>query len=97
VQYPRPCHSTDRNERRYSPQGRILAVGGSVDDEDAASASLNADIFDPVTSNLVPLASKRIHASTIPLPLLPDASVWVAAFQSSPRTYEQHMEIYNPP
>lgn len=30
------------------PNGQVLATGGSVNDEDTGTASLNADIYDPV-------------------------------------------------
>ena len=79
------------------PTGRILAVGGSVDDEDAASASLNADLFDPVTQQFSPAgveAYPRLYHSVALL--LPDASVWVAGSNPVRGTYEQHMEIYKP-
>ena len=32
------------------PTGKILALGGSYNDEDAASASLNADLYNPATN-----------------------------------------------
>ena len=32
------------------PNGKVLAMGGSVNDEDAATASLNADLYDPATN-----------------------------------------------
>ena len=79
------------------PTGRILAVGGSVDDEDAASASLNADLFDPVTQQFSPAgveAYPRLYHSVAML--LPDATVWVAGSNPVRGTYEQHMETYKP-
>ena len=32
------------------PSGRVLVVGGSRNDEDASTASLNADLYDPATN-----------------------------------------------
>ena len=32
------------------PNGKILAINGSTNDEDATSASLNADMYDPVAN-----------------------------------------------
>ena len=32
------------------PSGRVLATGGSLNDEDAATASQNADLYDPGTN-----------------------------------------------
>ena len=33
------------------PNGKVLAVNGSINDEDATTASLNADLYDPVANN----------------------------------------------
>jgi len=35
------------------PNGKVLATGGSLNDEDAATASLNADLYDPATNTMV--------------------------------------------
>src|ERR1700740_617494 len=32
------------------PNGKVLAVGGSLNDEDTTTASLNADLYDPVSN-----------------------------------------------
>ena len=34
------------------PNGKVLAYGGSLNDEDAATASLNADLYDPATNSM---------------------------------------------
>jgi len=80
------------------PNGKVLATGGSLYDEDATSKSLNADLFDPVSntfswarSNAFP---RLYHSVAL---LLPDATVWLAGGNPSRGSYEQHMEIYKPP
>ena len=80
------------------PTGKVLALGGSVNDEDASTASLNADLYDPATSTFSSAGTstypRLYHSVAI---LLPDATVWVAG--SNPAfdgIYEKHMEIYKP-
>src|SRR5712692_7522949 len=81
------------------PNGKVLALGGSTNDEDASTASLNADLFDPST-NPITLSSagangyaRLYHSGAL---LLPDATVWVAGGNPARGTYEQNMEIYSP-
>jgi hypothetical protein len=79
------------------PTGKILAIGGSASDEDATTASLNADLYDP-TSNSFSSAGQNVYARlyhTTSL-LLPDATVWLAGSNPARGTYEPHMEIYQP-
>ena len=62
------------------PNGKVLALGGgSLNDEDTATASLNADLYDPV-NNVMTSAGANVYPRlyhSVAL-LLPDASVWVA-------------------
>ena len=79
------------------PDGTVLALGGSAQDEDAASASLNADLFDPRTGTFRSAGANaypRLYHSVALL--LPDATVWVAGGNPARGTYEDHMEIYSP-
>jgi Galactose oxidase-like, Early set domain/IPT/TIG domain len=82
------------------PNGRVLAVGGSVNDEDASTASLNADLYnpDPLVNSFSSAGSnayaRLYHSNAL---LLPDATVWFAGGNPTRGTYEQHMEIYQPP
>src|ERR1700681_4752901 len=80
------------------PNGKILTVGGSLNDEDTNTASLKADIYDTATNKM---ASARSNAfpplyHSIAL-LLPDATVWVVGGNPTRGSYEQHVEIYTPP
>jgi hypothetical protein len=80
------------------PNGKILTVGGSVNDEDAASASLQADLYDPTTNSMSFAGSNAFprlyHSMAL---LLPDATVWVAGGNPSRGSFEPHVEIYTPP
>jgi chitodextrinase len=80
------------------PNGKVLAMGGSVNDEDTSTASLNADLYDPV-ANTFSSAGQNAYARlyhSVAL-LLPDATVWFAGGNPARGSYEQHMEIYSPP
>ena len=90
------------------PNGEILAVGGSVDDEDTNTLSLNADLFNlnSVNLNSTPPnlgtmtsaganATERLYHSVALL--LPNATVWLAGGNPERGTYNNTMEIYQPP
>ena len=79
------------------PSGKVLALGGSASDENASTASYNADLYDPV-SNAFSSAGKnaypRLYHSVAML--LPDATVWLAGSNPKGSTYEPRMELYEP-
>jgi len=79
------------------PNGRVLAIGGSLNDEDTVTASLNADLYDPATNTFSSAGqnafARLYHSNSL---LLPDGTVWVFGGQWKRGTYEQHMEIYSP-
>ncbi len=80
------------------PNGKVLALGGSVVNEDPTTATLGADIFDSNTGTWTagaPEVYPRLyHNSAL---LLPDGAVIVAGSNPVRGTYEQHIEIYTPP
>ena len=79
------------------PSGEVLAIGGSVYDEDTGSASLNADLYDPATNTFSSAGANaypRLYHSVALL--LPDATVWFAGGNPSRGTYVQQMEIFKP-
>ncbi len=79
------------------PTGKVLALGGSTKDEDAATASLNADLIDPDAGTLSSAGANaypRLYHSVALL--LPDGTVWVAGGNPTRGSYEQRMEIYSP-
>jgi len=88
------------------PNGQILALGGSSADEDATTASYQADLYDPATNKMSSAGSDG-NATTTPkgIPrlyhsvslLLPDATVWIAGGNPARGSYRQEVEIYTPP
>ena len=79
------------------PNGRVLTVGGSVNDEDAATASRNADLYNPATNTFSSAGAnvypRLYHSGSL---LLPDASVMLVGGNPTRGSYEQHIEIYSP-
>ena len=77
--------------------GRVLATGGSLNDEDTTTASLNADLYDPATNTFSSAGANSFarlyHSVSL---LLPDGTVWLAGGNPQRGTYEQNMEIYEP-
>src|ERR1700730_8668122 len=84
------------------PNGQVVALGGSVNDEDLSTKSLNADLYTPATSSTAAsitsagvTAYARLYHSVAML--LPDATVWLAGGNPSRGSYEPHIEVYQPP
>jgi galactose oxidase-like protein/glyoxal oxidase-like protein/PKD domain-containing protein/Big-like domain-containing protein len=79
------------------PTGKVLALGGSARDNDATTASLNADLFDPATETWSPAGRAAVprlyHSAAL---LLPDATVWVAGSNPFQGSWDNRMEIYSP-
>ena len=95
----RPSMSQARVEMNavILPSGKVLALGGSVNDEDSSTQSLNADLYDPATNTFSSAGANsfaRLYHSVALL--LPDATVWVAGGNPVRGTYERHIEIYQP-
>jgi hypothetical protein len=79
------------------PNKTVVAMGGSAQDEDGSTASLNTDIYDPASNTFttdVPNTYPRLYHSNALL--LPDATVAVAGGNPARGTYEAHIEIYSP-
>jgi hypothetical protein len=80
------------------PNGKVLALGGSVVNEDATTATLGADLYDSVTGTWTAGAAEAYprlyHNSAV---LLADGCVIVTGSNPVRGTYEQHIEIYTPP
>jgi galactose oxidase-like protein/PKD domain-containing protein len=79
------------------PNGKVLALGGSKNDEDATTASLNADLYDPNANTFSSAGANAFprlyHSGSL---LLPDATVLLVGGNPSRGSYEAHMEIYSP-
>jgi len=80
------------------PNGMVVALGGSANDEDGSTASFNTDIYDPVANTFTTGAAnvypRLYHSNSL---LLPDATLLVTGSNPARGTYEQHSEIYSPP
>ncbi|MDQ1405010.1 MAG: hypothetical protein QOG55_639, partial [Acidobacteriaceae bacterium] len=80
------------------PNGKVLTLGGSVNDEDLSTQSLHADLYDSTTNIMASAGSvayaRLYHSVSL---LLPDGTVWVAGGNPNRGSYEQHVEIYSPP
>jgi hypothetical protein len=79
------------------PSGKILATGGSRNDEDALTAALNGDLYDP-GANTFTLAGanafpRLYHSNAL---LLPDATVLLIGGNPQRGNYERRLEIYSP-
>lgn len=79
------------------PNGKVIALGGSLNDEDTTTASLNADLYDPASNTFTSAGqnafARLYHSNSL---LLPDATVLVIGGNPARGTYENHMEIYSP-
>jgi Domain of unknown function (DUF1929)/Legume lectin domain/PKD domain len=95
-----PAMSQPRIEMNATllPNGKILTVGGSLNDEDVNTASLPSDLYDSATNTMGSAGSNAFprlyHSVSL---LLPDGTVWVAGGNPVRGTYESHVEIYTPP
>jgi len=94
-----PAMSQPRIEMNATilPSGRVLALGGSGRDEDAATAGLNAEVYDPATNTFSSAGANAFprlyHSNAL---LLPDATVALVGSNPTQGVYEQHIEIYSP-
>src|SRR6185437_7848830 len=79
------------------PNGRVLAMGGSSTDENASTASLNADLYDPETNTFSSAGAnvypRLYHSGSL---LLPDGTVLVVGGNPTRGSYEARMELYSP-
>ena len=79
------------------PNGKVLATGGSRNDEDALTASLNADLYDPITNTFSSAGANSFprlyHSNAL---LLPDATVLLMGGNPQRGNYEPRLEIYSP-
>jgi hypothetical protein len=79
------------------PNGKVLAMGGSAINEDEATKSLNADLYDPATNTFSSAGmnahARLYHSGSL---LLPDATVALVGGNPKRGTYEKRIEIYSP-
>jgi PKD repeat protein len=98
---PGPLMSTGRIQMNavILPNGKVLAEGGSVNNESPSPAGKQADLYDPVTNSFSSAGtssySRLYHSTSL---LLPDATVMSMGSNPGPRgNYEPAIEIYTPP
>ena len=79
------------------PNGKVLATGGSQNDEDAVTASRNADLYDPATNTFSSAGANAFprlyHSNAL---LLPDATVLLSGGNPQRGNYEARLEVYSP-
>ncbi len=78
------------------PNGKVLALGGSLNDEDTSTASLKADLYDPNTNTMSSAGANafpRLYHSVALL--LPDATVWSAGGNPQRGSYEPHTTCFS--
>ena len=80
------------------PNGKVLASGGSVNDEDNATAVKEAQLYDPAINSFSSASSMEFprlyHSNTM---LLPDATVVSLGGNPVRKVYQPEIEIYSPP
>jgi fibronectin type 3 domain-containing protein len=98
---PGPSMSTGRIQMNavILPNGKVLAEGGSVNNEAPDTPGKRADLYDPVTNTMTSAGSaaysRLYHSDGL---LLPDATVVSMGSNPGDRgRYEATMEIYTPP
>ena len=97
VQGPAMSQNRVEMEATLLPNGKVLVDGGSAEDETAATASLQAQIYDPVSNSFSSAGSNafaRLYHNT--QLLLPDGTVLLAGGNPAQGVYENHIEIYQP-
>jgi hypothetical protein len=97
---PGPAMSQSRVEMEATllPNGKVLVDAGSAKDEDETTASLQAEIYDPVANTFSSAGSNafpRLYHN-VQL-LLPDATVLLTGGNPAQGVFENHIEIYQPP
>ncbi len=98
---PGPNMSTGRIQMNavILPNGKVLAEGGSVNNESPDTPGKTADLYDPATNTFrsggTAAYSRLYHSTAL---LLPDATVVSMGSNPSARgSYEAAVEIYTPP
>jgi fibronectin type 3 domain-containing protein len=98
---PGPSMSSGRIQMNavLLPNGKVLAEGGSVNNEAPSGPGKSADLYDPVTNTMAAggtASYSRLYHSTALL--LPDATVMSIGSNPGDRgRYEGAIEVYTPP
>jgi hypothetical protein len=97
VEGPKMVQKRVEMEATILPNGKVLVDSGSAQDEDATTASLKAEIYDPATNSFSPAGSNtypRLYHN-VQL-LLPDGTVALTGGNPEQGVFENHIEIYQP-
>jgi hypothetical protein len=98
VEGPRMVRGRIELNATLLPDGKVLVSGGSVNDEDAATAVKEAQLYDPesnsFSSGSVMEYPRLYHSNTL---LLPDATVVALGGNPLRKVYQDEIEIYSPP
>jgi hypothetical protein len=97
VEGPKMAQPRVEMEATILPNGKLLVDGGSAQDEDASTASMKAEIYDPATNSFSSAGSNafpRLYHN-VQL-LLPDATVALTGGNPAQGVFENHIEIYQP-
>lgn len=80
------------------PNGKVLALNGSVVNEKVSTATLGADMFDSTSNTWTAVAAEAYaHLYHNTVLLLPDGTVISAGSNPTSGTFEPHIELYTPP
>ena len=97
VQGPPMGQARVEMEATLLPNGNVFVSGGSGEDENAATASLTSEMYDPAKNSFSAAGSNayaRLYHN-VQL-LLPDGTVFMAGGNPAQGVYEKHIEIYKP-
>jgi len=97
VQGPPMVQARVEMEATILPNGKLLVDAGSAQDEDASTASLQAQIYDPASNSFSSAGSNafpRLYHNT--QLLLPDGTVLLTGGNPAQGVFESHIEIYQP-
>jgi hypothetical protein len=97
VEGPKMAQKRVEMEATILPNGKVLVDAGSAKDEDASTASLKAEIYDPATNSFSSAGStafpRLYHNVQL---LLPDGTVALSGGNPEQGVFENHIEIYQP-
>lgn len=97
VEGPKMVQKRVEMEATILPNGKVLVDSGSGQDEEPTTASLQAEIYDPVTNSFSSAGSNaypRLYHN-VQL-LLPDGTVALTGGNPQQGVFENHIEIYQP-
>jgi len=97
LQGPAMAQARVEMEATLLPNGKVLVSSGSGEDENASTASLQAELYDPASNSFSSAGANALPRlyHNVQL-LLPDGTVFLAGGNPQQGVYENHTEIYKP-